>query len=292
MLTRSLPRARSGLAVMLAMALVTAFAFVLLTPSLAEATEGEVTVAVRVGACHIGPEFDGKAHGTVRATIDPDGEATITFYSDAGMKAVVGTISSSGDLVDLVPGTYYWDATAADGFELVGSASGQFTIEDCSPPTEPPAEPPTEPPAEPPTTEPPAPVIETAFGCDPETSQFVVSAKNVGSVDVLVGIVWDSGNTSDDLKAGEVLTAMIPAGDYWTLFEKGVPVEQGLAESCDEVSPTSITATTTPEVAPTNETLPFTGAENGPEAGLALLLIGGGALALVGARSIRAEADE
>jgi hypothetical protein len=120
----------------------------------------------------------------------------------------------------------------------------------------------------------------------------VVSVTNVGSADVLVEIVWDSGNTSDDLKAGEVLTAVIPAGDNWTLFEEKVPVEQGLAESCDEVSPTSITATTTPEVAPTEETLPFTGAETGPGAGLALLLIGGGALALVGARSVRAGADE
>jgi hypothetical protein len=269
---------------MLAMALVTAFAFVLLTPSLAEATEGEVTVAVRVSACHIGPGFDGKAHGTVRATINPDGEATISIYSDAGKTDGVGTLSSSSAGVELAPGTYYWDATAADGFELVGTSSGQFTIEDCSPQTEPPREPPT--------TEPPASVIETAFGCDLETSQFVVSATNVGSADVLVGIVWDSGDTSDNLEAGEVLSAVIPAGEYWTLFEENVPVEQGLAESCDEVSPTSITATTAPEVAPTEETLPFTGAESGPGAGLALLLVAGGALALVGARSIRAEADE
>jgi len=67
-------------------------------------------------------------------------------------------------------------------------------------------------------------------------------------------------------------------------------VEQGTAESCDEVSPTSITATTAPEVSP--ETLPFTGAESGTSAAWALVLVAGGILALVGARSVRAGADE
>ena len=67
----------------------------------------------------------------------------------------------------------------------------------------------------------------------------------------------------------------------------------------DEVSPTSIVNTTTtivsttaPEVSPTDETLPFTGAESGTPAALALLLIAGGALALVGARAFRADSDE
>ena len=67
----------------------------------------------------------------------------------------------------------------------------------------------------------------------------------------------------------------------------------------DEVSPTSIVGTTTtivsttaPEVSPTEETLPFTGVESGTPAALALLLIAGGALALVGARAFRADTDE
>jgi hypothetical protein len=113
---------------------------------------------------------------------------------------------------------------------------------------------------------------------------FVVSASNVGSVDVLVGIVWNSGNTSDDLKPGGVLSAVVPAGENWTIFEKGVPVEQGLAEICDQVSPTTITATTVPEISPTDETLPFTGAETSKSAAWALVLIAGGALALVWTR--------
>ena len=148
----------------------------------------------------------------------------------------------------------------------------------------------TPPPTTPTVTTPPAPLIESAFACDLATSKFVVSASNIGSVDVLVGIGWDSGNTSDDLKPGEVLSAVVPAGENWTIFEENVPVEQGTAESCDEVSPTSITATTAPEVSP--ETLPFTGAESGTSAALALVLVAGGALALVGARSVRAADEE
>jgi hypothetical protein len=144
----------------------------------------------------------------------------------------------------------------------------------------------------PPPPPPPTPLIETAAGCELATSKFVVSALNVGSVDVLVGIVWDSGSDSDDLKPGERLSAVVPVGENWTIFEENVPVEQGLAESCDEVSPTSIIATTTPEVAPTVETLPFTGAESGTSAAWALVLMAGGALALVGARSVRADTDE
>jgi hypothetical protein len=38
--------------------------------------------------------------------------------------------------------------------------------------------------------------------------------------------------------------------------------------------------------------LPFTGADSGPVAALALLLVAAGALALVGARSFRAGTDE
>ncbi|MFV1961961.1 MAG: hypothetical protein ACC658_09010, partial [Acidimicrobiia bacterium] len=83
-----------------------------------------------------------------------------------------------------------------------------------------------EPPPPPPPPPPPAPLIDTTFGCELDPPQFVVSVENVGTVDVLVGISWDSGNTSADLKPGEVLTAQVPADKNWTVFEKGVPVEQ------------------------------------------------------------------
>jgi hypothetical protein len=57
-----------------------------------------------------------------------------------------------------------------------------------------------------------------------------------------------------------------------------------------DILPTSIVPTTTPEVSPS--TLPFTGSESGTPAALALVLIAGGALALVGAKAFRAELDE
>ena len=60
----------------------------------------------------------------------------------------------------------------------------------------------------------------------------------------------------------------------------------------DTVLGTSIVTTTTVVVSPTDETLPFTGADSGTQAALALVLIAGGALALVGARAFRAGTDE
>ena len=54
----------------------------------------------------------------------------------------------------------------------------------------------------------------------------------------------------------------------------------------DEVLPTVITTSTTVEVEPV-ETLPFTGAENGSAAALALVLVGSGVLSLVWARVFR-----
>ena len=190
-------------------------------------------------------------------------------------------------------GWYIWDPVGNSTGEKnynTGAGTGNedkrndtsIAIPECDPPE-------TPPPTTPPPTTPPPPAIEVAFECD-DASKFVVSASNVGTVDVLVGIVWDSDSDSDDLKPGEVLSAVVPAGENWTIFEENVPVDQGRADTCDEVSPTSITATTTPEVSP--ETLPFTGAESSTSAALALVLVAGGALALVGARSFRAETDE
>jgi len=64
----------------------------------------------------------------------------------------------------------------------------------------------------------------------------------------------------------------------------------------DEVSPTSIVSTTDPGASTTaevsDETLPFTGFENGTTGLLALVLVASGALALVGTRVFREETDE
>jgi hypothetical protein len=55
----------------------------------------------------------------------------------------------------------------------------------------------------------------------------------------------------------------------------------------DEVLATTIVPSTDPEVTPTNETLPFTGAENGSAAALALVLVASGVLTLIWAREFR-----
>jgi len=86
----------------------------------------------------------------------------------------------------------------------------------------------------------------------------------------------------------ETTTTTVPETTTTTVPETTtttVPETTTTTEEKAEVSPTSI-------VASTEETLPFTGAESGPTAALALVLMAGGALALVGARSVRAETDE
>jgi hypothetical protein len=115
----------------------------------------------------------------------------------------------------------------------------------------------------------------------------------------------------------------VPTG--WTLLSAtcdgdstpaDINVEEGETVTCtfvnieDEVSPTSIVSTTTTIVSTTttivgatttivsttvevsDETLPFTGFENGTSGLLALMLVASGALALVGTRVFRRETDE
>lgn len=88
-----------------------------------------VTTVVAAGSCEVGQSS--QASGSVDITIDPDSGATVEVYSDSGLTDLVGTLDSSGSVDDLVPGTYYWTATAADGFELTGPSSGSVTIDDC-----------------------------------------------------------------------------------------------------------------------------------------------------------------
>jgi uncharacterized membrane protein len=54
-----------------------------------------------------------------------------------------------------------------------------------------------------------------------------------------------------------------------------------------EILPTTIVPSTEPEVTPTNETLPFTGAENGLATAYALVLVVGGLLTLVWAKQLQ-----
>ncbi len=93
-----------------------------------------VNVTVSGGVCEV---VQGSAAGSATITINPASGATVNVYSDAGLTSLVDTRTSSGTVTGLAPGTYYWTATAADGYELTGSGSGQFTIEDCTPPPPP-----------------------------------------------------------------------------------------------------------------------------------------------------------
>jgi hypothetical protein len=85
------------------------------------------SVPVSSGACDL---IDGPL-GPVDVTIDPDDAATVAIYSDAQMTNEVASFDGDGGSTNLMPGTYYWAAEPASGFDLEGDAEGQFTIEPC-----------------------------------------------------------------------------------------------------------------------------------------------------------------
>jgi hypothetical protein len=130
MLAKALPNVKSGSTAMFAVSIVAGLAIVLLSSVPADAAPAPVTVEVIESSCHFSDPPDELPHTTVRATIDPVGKAIISLYSDAGRTNLVGTLNPSDAFVDLAaPGTYYWNATAVNGFEVVGPASGEFTVE-------------------------------------------------------------------------------------------------------------------------------------------------------------------
>ncbi len=89
----------------------------------------EVDVEVTATSCLV--DEQGQPVGDINITIDPDAAATVNVYSDAAKTDLVGTTESDGTIEDLAPGTYYWEAIPADGYELTGSAEGSVVIEDC-----------------------------------------------------------------------------------------------------------------------------------------------------------------
>jgi hypothetical protein len=80
------------------------------------------------GLCTV--DDSGAAVGSVEIVIDPTSGAVVTVYSDAAMTQEVLDTDATGTF-DLAPGTYYWTADAADGFDIDGSSSGEFTIDPC-----------------------------------------------------------------------------------------------------------------------------------------------------------------
>ena len=69
--------------------------------------------------------------GAVSFDIDPSSGATVQVYANSNFTGPVGGALGDGVSLSLTPGTYYWQATPGDGFEIEGQASGQFTIAPC-----------------------------------------------------------------------------------------------------------------------------------------------------------------
>ncbi|MGD2100717.1 MAG: hypothetical protein PVG83_00625 [Acidimicrobiia bacterium] len=90
----------------------------------------DVAVTLVGSSCDVNDA--GAPTGSIDITIVPGSGATVDVYSDAGMSNLVGSTSSSTTLDDLSPGTYYWTATPADGYQLDGPGSGSVTIDDCT----------------------------------------------------------------------------------------------------------------------------------------------------------------
>mgnify|MGYP006196682237 CR=1 FL=1 len=67
-----------------------------------------------------------------RINVDPASAATVQVYANSNFTGPVGGPLADDDVLNLVPGTYYWQATAAPGFDLEGTGSGQFSIAPCS----------------------------------------------------------------------------------------------------------------------------------------------------------------
>jgi hypothetical protein len=74
----------------------------------------------------------GVPQGAVSFNVDPASGATIQVYANSNFTGPVGGPLEDDDVLNLAPGTYYWQATAAPGFDLGGTGSGQFSIAPCS----------------------------------------------------------------------------------------------------------------------------------------------------------------
>ncbi len=82
-------------------------------------------VTLSPAACQV---VGGVPVGSVTVSIDPSSGATVIVTGPGGPFA----FSGSGGSENLTPGSYTWEATAADGFTLTGATSGSFTIEPCA----------------------------------------------------------------------------------------------------------------------------------------------------------------
>jgi len=92
-------------------------------------TDG-VTVAANPQVCAV--DQQGVAQGAISFDIAPATGATVQVFANSNLTGPVGGALGDDVVLSLSPGTYYWQATAANGFAVNGSATGQFTISPCT----------------------------------------------------------------------------------------------------------------------------------------------------------------
>jgi hypothetical protein len=84
------------------------------------------SVSVQPGQCY----WDGASYTDVY--VDITGQGTITISGPGGPYVRTGD-----DTLTFGPGSYSWTFVPAEGFELEGPGSGEFTVGECQPQTEP-----------------------------------------------------------------------------------------------------------------------------------------------------------
>ncbi len=89
-----------------------------------------VTVSASPQACALNQQ--GLPRGAVSFDINPASGASVQVYANSNFTGPVGGSLGDGVSLSLAPGTYYWRATTASGFEISGPGSGSFSIAPCS----------------------------------------------------------------------------------------------------------------------------------------------------------------
>lgn len=89
-----------------------------------------VSVTANPQVCAVNQQ--GVAQGAISFNIAPTSGATVQVFGNANFTGPVGGALGDDVVLNLSPGTYYWQATAANGFALGNPTSGQFTISPCT----------------------------------------------------------------------------------------------------------------------------------------------------------------
>ena len=85
------------------------------------------SVSVVLGSCSFA---NNESRTPATITVAPTGGAIVTLRDTAGTIVATGSGASTHSLA---PGTYQWTAVAAQGYSLVGAASGSITTHSCVP---------------------------------------------------------------------------------------------------------------------------------------------------------------